>query len=51
MKLEKKIALCVPRRTPFAQIGKALARFPGQHLGRIVAEDILKQSGLDKKQI
>lgn len=51
MKLEKKLALCVPRRTPFAQIGKSLARFPGHHLGRIVAEDILKQSGLDRKHI
>lgn len=41
----------MPRRTPFAQIGKALARFQGQHLGRIVAEDILKTSGIDKNQI
>ncbi|PJZ68778.1 acetyl-CoA acetyltransferase [Leptospira perolatii] len=51
MKLEKKLALCTPRRTPFAQIAKALGPYPGHHLGRIVAEDILAKSGLKKEQI
>ncbi len=51
MKLEKKLAICTTRRTPFAQIAKALGRFPAHHLGKMVAEDILKNSGIDKKHI
>ena len=51
MKLNQKIAICSPRRTPFAQIGKALGRFPGHHLGKIVAEDILATTKLDKSKI
>ncbi|TGK02690.1 thiolase family protein [Leptospira langatensis] len=51
MKLEKKLAICTPRRTPFAQIAKALGPYPGHHLGRIVAEDILAKSGVKKEQI
>lgn len=51
MKLPQKIALCSTRRTPFAQIGKALARFPAHHLGLIVAKDILEKTGLKKEAI
>jgi acetyl-CoA C-acetyltransferase len=51
MKLEKKLAICITRRTPFAQIAKALGRFPAHHLGKMVAEDILKLSGIDKKNV
>ncbi|MCB1191762.1 MAG: thiolase family protein [Leptospiraceae bacterium] len=51
MKVEKQIALCSPRRTPFAQIGKALANYPGHHLGKIVAEDIMRKNGLKPEDI
>lgn len=51
MKLEKKLAICTPRRTPFAQIAKALGKYPGHHLGKIVAEDILSHSKLSKDKI
>lgn len=51
MKLEKKLAICTPRRTPFAQIAKALGKYPGQHLGKIVAEDIIARSGISKDKI
>ena len=51
MKLEKKLAICCPRRLPFAQIGKALADRPAHHLGKMVAEDILKYYGLEKQKI
>lgn len=51
MKLNQKIALCNIRRTPFAQIGKALGEFPSHQLGKMVAEDILHRSGLKKDQI
>lgn len=51
MKLEKKLAICTARRTPFAQIGKALGDFPGHHLGKIVAEDIIATSGIAKDKI
>lgn len=46
MKLSQQLAICAPRRTPFAQIGKALGKYPGHHLGKMVAEDIMKQTGL-----
>ncbi len=51
MKLPQKIALCSTRRTPFAQIGKALARFPAHQLGLIVAKDIMEKTGLKKEAI
>ncbi|MCS7205010.1 MAG: thiolase family protein [Leptospiraceae bacterium] len=51
MKLEKKLAICSIRRTPFAQIAKGLGRFPAHHLGKMVAEDILKTTGIDKTAI
>ncbi|TGK20715.1 thiolase family protein [Leptospira fluminis] len=50
MKLERKLAICTSRRTPFAQIAKALGQYPAHHLGRIVAEDIVAKSGLKKEQ-
>lgn len=51
MKLDKKIAICSPRRTPFAQIAKSLGKYPGHHLGLIVAKDILSGSGLPKEKV
>ena len=51
MKLSQPIAICNLRRTPFAQIAKALGEYPAHHLGRIVAEDVLKQSGIKKTAI
>lgn len=51
MKLEKKLAICSLKRTPFAQIAKALGRFSAHHLGKMVAEEILKHSKIDKKNI
>lgn len=51
MKLSQPIALCSPRRTPFAQVGKALAEYPAHHLGKIVAEDILAKTKLSPKEI
>lgn len=51
MKLEKKIALCSIRRTPFAQIQKGLASFPSHELGYIVAKDILERTKLKKDAI
>ena len=51
MKLNQRLAICYPRRTPFAQIGKALGRFPAHHLGLMVAKDILAKSGIDKNKI
>ncbi|MBM9500394.1 thiolase family protein [Leptospira sp. 201903071] len=51
MKLAKPLAICTPRRTPFAQIAKALGPYPGHHLGKIVAEDILAKSKLKPSQI
>ncbi len=51
MKSPERIALCSVRRTPFAQISKGLGRFTSERLGLLVAEDILKRTGLDKKKI
>lgn len=51
MKLQKPIAICFPRRTPFAQFGKSLAQYPAHHLGKIVAEDILTQTKLPHSEI
>ena len=48
MKLEKELAICCPRRLPFAQIGKALAKYPAHYLGKMVAEDIFKHHKFDK---
>ena len=51
MKLKNKVAICAARRTPFAQIGKALGKYPAHHLGKLVAEDIIKTTGIDKNKI
>ncbi len=51
MKLDKQIVLCNIRRTPFAQIGKALGEYQAHHLGKLVAEDIINTSGLDSAKI
>ncbi|TGK06697.1 thiolase family protein [Leptospira semungkisensis] len=51
MKLEQKLAICTPRRTPFAQIAKGLGAYPAHHLGQIVAEDIISHSGIKKEDI
>ncbi|MCB1179298.1 MAG: thiolase family protein, partial [Leptospiraceae bacterium] len=40
-----------PRRTPFAQFGKSLAQYPAHHLGKIVAEDIIKKTNLSHSEI
>lgn len=51
MKLNKPIAICNLRRTPFAQIAKALGDYPAHHLGKMVADEVMKQSGLKKSDI
>ena len=51
MKLKERVALCSIRRTPFAQIAKALGQYSGEQLGLLVAEDILARTKLDKKEI
>jgi acetyl-CoA C-acetyltransferase len=51
MKLQTPVAICFPRRTPFAQFGKSLAPYPAHHLGKIVAEDILNHTKLPHSEI
>ena len=51
MKLPKPVAICSPRRTPFAQFGKSLAQYPAHHLGKIVAEDILEKTKIPHSEI
>jgi acetyl-CoA C-acetyltransferase len=51
MKSPKQIALCSPRRIPFAQIGKSLSKYSAHHLGKIVAEDIIKQTKIPLNKI
>ena len=51
MKLNKPIALCTPLRTPFAQFAKSLGKYPAHHLGKMVADEIMKQSGLKNENI
>lgn len=51
MKLNIPIAIVAPRRTPFAQIGKALGSYAGHELGMIVARDILQRTKLPLDQI
>lgn len=51
MKSPKQIALCSPRRIPFAQIGKSLSKYSAHHLGKIVAEDIIKRTNLPLNKI
>jgi len=51
MKLNQKMALCSPKRTPFAQVAKALGAYPAHHLGLAVAKNILETTGLKKENI
>lgn len=51
MKSPKQIALCTPRRIPFAQIGKSLSKYSAHHLGKIVAEDIIAKTKLPLDKI
>lgn len=51
MKLNQKIALCTPRRTPFAQIAKGLGNYQSYELGQAVAEAILNETKLPKDKI
>jgi acetyl-CoA C-acetyltransferase len=51
MKSPKQIALCTPRRIPFAQIGKSLSKYSAHHLGKIVAEDIISKTKLPLNKI
>ena len=46
MKLEKSLAICSPKRLPFAQIGKALAQYSAPHLGLKVAKSVVETSKL-----
>ncbi|HMV43034.1 MAG TPA: thiolase family protein [Leptospiraceae bacterium] len=51
MKSPKQIALCSPRRIPFAQIGKSLSNYSAHHLGKIVADDIIEKTKLPLNKI
>jgi len=51
MKVTTKIALSAPARTPFAQIGKALAQYPGHHLGKMVGAEVIKRAGIKNSDI
>ncbi len=51
MKLNQKIALCSPRRTPFAQVAKSLGSYSAVHLGLIVAKDLLEKTKLKKENV
>ncbi|MCB1142857.1 MAG: thiolase family protein [Leptospiraceae bacterium] len=51
MKLKNPIAICSPKRTPFAQFGKSLSPYAAHHLGKIVAEDIIKTTGISHSVI
>ncbi len=46
MKLGKPLAICSPKRLPFAQIGKALAKYSAPHLGLKVAKSVIETSKL-----
>lgn len=51
MKVEKTVVVAAPLRTPFAQIGKALAKYPAHHLGKLVAEKMLEKYHIPKEAI
>jgi len=51
MKVEKEVVIAAPLRTPFAQIGKALAKYPAHHLGKLVAEKIIEKFKIKKEAI
>ena len=50
MKLETPLALCSPRRLPFSQIGKALAKYSAVELGAKVAGEVVQDSKLSLEQ-
>ena len=50
MKLETPLALCSPRRLPFSQIGKALAKYSAVQLGTKVAGEVVQDSKLSLEQ-
>lgn len=51
MKVEKTVVVAAPLRTPFAQIGKALAKYPAHHLGKLVAEKMIEKYKIPKAAI
>lgn len=51
MKVEKEVVIAAPLRTPFAQIGKALAKYPAHHLGKLVAEKMIEKFKIKKEEI
>ena len=51
MKVEKEVIIAAPLRTPFAQIGKALAKYPAHHLGKLVAEKMFEKFKINKNDI
>ncbi|MBX3722819.1 MAG: thiolase family protein [Turneriella sp.] len=51
MKVDKEVVIAAPLRTPFAQIGKALAKYPAHHLGKLVAEKMIEKFKFKKEAI
>ena len=51
MKVDKEVVIAAPLRTPFAQIGKALAKYPAHHLGKLVAEKMIEKFKIKKEAI
>ena len=51
MKLKTDIVFSHVRRTPFAQIAKALGSYQAYELGLMVAKDIMQKSKIEKKEI
>jgi acetyl-CoA C-acetyltransferase len=51
MKVDKEVVIAAPLRTPFAQIGKALAKYPAHHLGKLVAEKMIEKFKIKKDDI
>ena len=51
MKLKEPVAICSPRRTPFAQFGKSLSPYAAHHLGKIVMDDLLSQTKIPHSEI
>ena len=51
MKVDKEVVIAAPLRTPFAQIGKALAKYPAHHLGKLVAEKMIEKFKIKKEDI
>ncbi len=51
MKTSQKLAICHLRRTPFAQIGKALGELNAHQMGLLVARDIMERSKLKKEDV